>query len=278
MIGYGVVTGSVLSFVNDLSDRYSYTVSYIEHEKYPFNGALKYSENNSIEHLTIQDKKELTLYLTKKAEQERLLIVSASNNYLFPKAIAENTNVKIVNFHNALLPDLPGRNAPSWAIFNGLKKTGITWHYVTAGIDEGDIIIQKECSIDSDTKAYELVAIQMKLAGDAFKECFESVISGTVVPEKQDVRGERKVYKSFEVPSNGVFSINDKPESIYKLLRALDYGKNSIFPNPSTVINGQKVYVKRYKKVNLTEKQDGDNKVYLPFADKTYLMIKYAIE
>ena len=44
----------------------------------------------------------------------------------------------------------------SWAIYMGERESGITWHYVNAGIDEGSIIIQKRCEIGPDTKAYEL--------------------------------------------------------------------------------------------------------------------------
>ena len=47
---------------------------------------------------------------------------------------------------------------------------------MTEGVDEGDIIVQKKCDVTADIKAYELVAVQMRLAGEAFDECYESVL------------------------------------------------------------------------------------------------------
>ena len=76
----------------------------------------------------------------------------------FQKKIVSSENIVIINFHNALLPELPGRNAPSWSIYEGKDYTGITWHYVTEGVDEGDIIVQKKCDVTADIRAYELVS------------------------------------------------------------------------------------------------------------------------
>ncbi|WP_157197466.1 formyltransferase family protein [Methanomicrobium mobile] len=275
VIGYGLVTRNVLSFIDSVSDRHGYSITYVEHEKYPFNGAKKYAESNKLESFLIDDKYELTSFILKRAELGHLLIISASNNFLFPKKVVENKNIRIVNFHNALLPNLPGRNAPSWAIYNGYEKTGITWHYVDAEIDTGDIIIQKECSIYSDTKAYELVTVQMKLAGDAFMECFEKILADSVVTKKQDLDPNRKVYKSSEIPGDGMFDINDSAENIYRLLRAMDYGKNDLFPHPTTIYNGHMITVKRYKKVSSEEKMDSANKLYIPFGDGMFLMLRY---
>ena len=147
-------------------------------------------------------------YFLQKVSQ-KVLIISVNNNFIFPAKLISNENVVIINFHNALLPELPGRNAPSWAIYEGKKTTGITWHYVAEEIDAGDIIIQKKCIIDDDVKAYELVASQMKLASDAFKECFDDILHGVVQTKKQMVPAHRKIYKSFEIPGNGKINLAD---------------------------------------------------------------------
>ena len=107
-----------------------------------------------ISYRCITDKKELAGALDLIGE--KALIISASNNFLFPASLVAKPNITIINFHNALLPEYPGRNAPTWVIYMGEKETGITWHYVTAGVDEGNIIIQKRCEITDVTKAYDL--------------------------------------------------------------------------------------------------------------------------
>lgn len=105
---------------------------------------------------------------------------------MFPETVVSNTYLTILNFHNALLPKYPGINAPSWCIFNGEKETGITWHYVTKGIDEGDIVYQKKWHIDNDVKAYELIAKLMELAQSGLEVFFDSLVSGIVTSYKQN--------------------------------------------------------------------------------------------
>lgn len=277
VIGYGVVTGEVLSLVYKYSSKYHYSLEYIEHEVHPFNAAKKFAEANGVDHRVIEDKQALTDHFMQSAMAFKLLVISASNNYLFPKALVENENVAIINFHNALLPELPGRNAPSWAIFEGRKKTGITWHYATAGVDAGDIITQKECEIPNDIKAYELVAAQMKLAAEAFAECYESVLNGKAEVVKQVIPKNRRLYKSKEVPGDGSFDLKDDPEYIYRLLRAMDYGKNDIFPLPVTYYNGRKICIKKYKKIKAEEIKESDNKIFLPYGRDFYLMLRYDV-
>ncbi|WP_051204400.1 formyltransferase family protein [Butyrivibrio sp. VCD2006] len=277
VIGYGMVAVKVLSYVDTASKNHGYSVIYVEHEMYLFNGAKKYAESNNIDYFVIEDKFELTQFFSQRAKHNKLLIVSANNNYLFPKVIVEDDNVTIINFHNALLPDLPGRNAASWAIYKGYKKTGITWHYVSEGVDEGDIIIQKECSIGDDTRAYELAAVQMKLASESFGECLDKIIEDSVVVKKQNIENKRKVYKSTEIPGDGMFDINDDPKDIYKLLRAVDYGKSDVFPKPFCIINNKKIEIKRYKKVNENDEQKDENELWIPYGDGTYLVMRYEI-
>lgn len=274
VIGYGVVTGEVLRVVYEKSQEYGYLPEYIEHEPHPFHSARRLSEANDIAYKIIEGKAELSDYLMSEAHL-KLLIISASNNYLFPKMLVENENVTIINFHNALLPKYPGRNAPSWAIYNGEDKTGITWHYVTDGIDDGDIIIQKECFIQPDIKAYELVAALMELAAEAFGECYVNILKNTVVVKQQKKIANRKIYKSTEIPGNANFSLTDSPEYIYKLLRALDYGKNGIFPLATSVLNGHIIRIRRYKIIDFEEKKEGEYRLYLPYAKEKLLMIRY---
>lgn len=85
-------------------------------------------------------------------------------------------------------------------IYKGERETGITWHYVTAGVDEGNIIVQKRCEIGPDEKAYELTERLMNLASEGFAECFDTVLAENVQAVPQDLSGERRLYRSKEIP------------------------------------------------------------------------------
>ena len=54
---------------------------------------------------------------------------------------------RIINIHPSLLPDFPGLNAIEAAFNAGVRQTGVTIHYVDAGVDTGPIIIQEEVTI-----------------------------------------------------------------------------------------------------------------------------------
>ncbi|MDE7341919.1 MAG: hypothetical protein K2N80_15425 [Lachnospiraceae bacterium] len=275
IIGYGKITGEIITYAIEKQKEYGYQLEVIEHEVHSFSITEKLCMEHGIPFARIEDKKELTACLD--SFSERTLIVSASNNFLFPKKLVEKENLTIINFHNALLPAYPGRNAPSWVIFTGEKETGITWHYVTAGVDEGNIIIQKRCEIGADTKAYELAERLMTLAYEAFVECFDAVLKEQADAREQGFDAGRRMYRSYEVPADGFFEMAEEPEYIYRLLRSLDYGKNGIFPPAQTVVDGKRAEILRYRKVVGSENREADSFLFLPLGADNLLKIKYRL-
>mgnify|MGYP004703401467 CR=1 FL=1 len=65
---------------------------------------------------------------------------------------------QIVNLHPALLPSFPGRTGIQDAYEYGVKVTGVTVHYVDAGIDSGQIIAQEPVRILPDESVDALEA------------------------------------------------------------------------------------------------------------------------
>lgn len=57
---------------------------------------------------------------------------------------------RIVNIHPSLLPSFPGKDAVGQAIDAGVKVTGVTIHYVDAGMDTGPIIAQEAVKVSED--------------------------------------------------------------------------------------------------------------------------------
>lgn len=153
-----------------------------------------------------------------------------------------------------MLPYFPGRNAPSWAIWSGAAESGATWHQVTECVDEGDCLWQKACRVTEDMKAYELAREIMEIAFEEFQEIFEDVLfeNAEAVPQRKGRAGSEayRLHYSYEVPGNGVFCLKDEAQDIYRMLRAVDYGLNRIFPNVKCVLDhGTDVEITAYKKI-----------------------------
>ncbi|GGJ97670.1 phosphoribosylglycinamide formyltransferase [Lentibacillus kapialis] len=63
---------------------------------------------------------------------------------------------RIINIHPSLLPDFPGLNAIGQAYDAGVDTTGVTVHYIDAGVDTGPIIEQQEVPIHPDDTEEQL--------------------------------------------------------------------------------------------------------------------------
>lgn len=275
VIGYGAIAYNALRLCNEKSLPYGYELMYIEHEPYPFNAAQHYATTKGIMSAVLEKKEDVVKCLLDKTEEQKTLIISAGNNYLFPQRIVEQKNTTIINFHNSLLPKYPVRNAASWAIYCAEKETGITWHYVSTGIDDGDIIVQKSCVIPENVKAYELAEMLMDLGIKGLSECLDSVLQETVQAKKQPTIEKRTWYKSSDVPGGGIIHAEDKPEEIYRLLRAMDYGPHRIFPLPKMIHDGQEVSVIGYGLVSNDAPPSQSNTLCFPYNDGKTLMVKY---
>ena len=59
----------------------------------------------------------------------------------------------ILNIHPALLPSFPGVDAQRQALEHGVKVSGVTVHFVTRGLDDGPIVLQRTVPVlDGDTR------------------------------------------------------------------------------------------------------------------------------
>ena len=98
----------------------------------------------------------------------------------FMKILSKNFirkfNGKIVNIHPSLLPKYKGLNTHIKAIQNKDKLSGCTVHFVTAKLDSGKIILQKEVKIskkDTPTSlAKKVLRQEHKLYPMAIKKIF----------------------------------------------------------------------------------------------------------
>lgn len=76
-------------------------------------------------------------------ERDVELVVLAGWMELLGPAFVRRFAGRIINVHPSLLPAFPGLRAIEQAVEYGVKVTGVTVHFVDAGIDTGAIVLQE---------------------------------------------------------------------------------------------------------------------------------------
>lgn len=82
-----------------------------------------------------------------EASGVRLIVLAGYMQILSAAFIARFPN-RIVNVHPSLLPSFPGLDAIGQAFDHGVKVSGVTVHFVDAGLDSGPIIAQRAIELD----------------------------------------------------------------------------------------------------------------------------------
>lgn len=83
-------------------------------------------------------------------EEKIEFILLAGYMRLIGSTLLQSFEQKIVNIHPSLLPEFPGLDAIGQALEAGVDQTGVTVHFVDAGMDTGPIIAQESILITKD--------------------------------------------------------------------------------------------------------------------------------
>ena len=90
-----------------------------------------------------------------------------------------------INVHASLLPRYRGAAPIQWAIAEGERETGVTIMQMDAGLDTGDILLQRALAIGDDD-AEALAPRLAALGGAALIEALGRLEAGALLPVRQD--------------------------------------------------------------------------------------------
>lgn len=122
------------------------------------------------------------------AQQPDVLAVVAFGQ-LLPPAVFELPRYGAINAHASLLPELRGAAPIQWAIARGDRLTGVTTMRIDAGLDTGDMLLQRELDIAPDVTAPELSVQLTRLAAELMVETLSGLEHGTITPRPQPAAG-----------------------------------------------------------------------------------------
>lgn len=89
-----------------------------------------------------------------------------------------------INLHFSLLPKYRGAAPVNWAIVHGETRTGVTTMQMDAGLDTGDILLQRETDIGTDETAVELMGRLSAIGAAVLSETLVNL--DAITPRKQN--------------------------------------------------------------------------------------------
>jgi natural product biosynthesis luciferase-like monooxygenase protein len=149
-------------------------------------------------------------------------LFSIANLRVVPEPVWRSARCGAVNFHDGPLPELAGVNTPSWAILNGAVSHGISWHAITAGIDEGDVYVSQRFDVGPDETAFTLNMKCFEAGIETFNVLLADIERGALSPRRQNI-ADRTYFGRHERPTP-VLLLDRRAEELSRLVRALDFG------------------------------------------------------
>lgn len=181
------------------------------------------------------------------------LIITCAYGQILPLELLLIPKLGCINVHASLLPKLRGGAPIHRAIINGYSKTGITIMYMSKGMDEGDIISQREIPIEMLDTAETLHDKLSVLGRDLLLDTLPSIINGTNSRTPQD--DSLATYGYVIKREDEKLDFSKSKREVYNKIRGL----NS-WPGAYTLVDGTilKVWESRITDNVFSDKLDGE--------------------
>lgn len=160
------------------------------------------------------------------------VICSIYYRWIIQQEIIDIVKGRIFNLHPSLLPKYRGCSSLTWAMINGEKECGFTYHYIDAGCDTGKIILQERVVIEDFDTQLTLYNRVMFESMKFFLKALDLVINGYPGTEQS---GCPTYYKKV-CPLGGIITDSMDGETRERFIRAMCYP-----PYPAAQYNGLQI-------------------------------------
>jgi methionyl-tRNA formyltransferase len=170
------------------------------------------------------------------------LLLNVHSLYLIHPSVLAAPKIGSFNLHPGPLPEYAGLNIPSWTIYRGEPRHGVTLHWMDEGIDTGPIAWQERFPIGADDTGLSLsgksvrsgVPLVLRLAAVAAKD------PHAIPREAQDLN--RRAYYPAGPPAHGRIDWTMPADPILRFVRASDYAPfRSPWGHPKAELAGRQV-------------------------------------
>ena len=119
-----------------------------------------------------------------EARPEAIVVVGYGR--IIPQWMIELPPLGNINLHGSLLPKYRGAAPVQWAIAMGETTTGVTTMRIDAGLDTGDMLLQRELPIAPEDTAITVAPRLAEMGAPLMVETLAGLQAGSITPRKQD--------------------------------------------------------------------------------------------
>jgi methionyl-tRNA formyltransferase len=150
------------------------------------------------------------------------LLLNVHSLSIIPKPVLEAPRIGSFNLHPGPLPDYAGINAPSWAIYHGEARHGVTVHWMTPSVDAGPIAYRTLFEIRESDTGMTVSARCVREGVPLILRLVAAASRGDPIPAiEQDL--SRRRYFGREIPQSGRICWGFPARQIVNFVRAADY-------------------------------------------------------
>jgi methionyl-tRNA formyltransferase len=163
-------------------------------------------------------------------------VVIIAYGQIIPARLLPIPTLGWINLHASLLPKYRGAAPINWAIVNGETKTGATSMRIDAGMDTGDILLQREIEIGPAETAPDLSRRLSEAGAPLMAETLRGLAAGTIAPRPQD--HSKATHAPMLKKEDGRINWNRTAQEIYNRIRGF-----APWPGAYTAFRGQTCHV-----------------------------------
>lgn len=143
---------------------------------------LARAEKHGVPHLLINKGKDFSNQLIEAIPNDTDLIVLAGFLSILKENFIQKFEGKIINIHPSLLPKFGGKGMWGMNVHQAVidaqeTESGATVHFVTAGIDEGEIILQGKVEVKAEDSAESLAQKIHEVEYDIFPKAIKMLLN-----------------------------------------------------------------------------------------------------
>lgn len=163
-------------------------------------------------------------------------IVIIAYGQIIPARLLSISKYGWINLHASLLPKYRGAAPIQWAIARGETSTGLTTMRIDAGMDTGEILLQREIEIDRKEIAPELATRMADAGAPLMAETLRGIAAGTLSAKPQD--RTQATYAPLLKKEDGEIDWTRSAREIYNRMRAF-----TPWPGAFTTFRGRAYHV-----------------------------------